>query len=94
MLYFQDYLRSSSLVNDVFKRHGIGLVTLQPEFALANFMAGTGMPLSTIIISATALFNNYLLFAAANNLFAEFNCQHQIKWHHVLVRFAYVKQHT
>ncbi|KAI8440091.1 hypothetical protein MSG28_001513 [Choristoneura fumiferana] len=28
----EDYLRSSELVCDVFKRHGIGLVTLQPEF--------------------------------------------------------------
>lgn len=27
-----DFLRSRSLVCDVFKRHGIGLVTLQPEF--------------------------------------------------------------
>lgn len=32
-----DYLKSSGLVNDVFKRHGIGLVTLQPEFLLTSF---------------------------------------------------------
>ncbi|XP_045492225.1 zinc transporter 1 [Colias croceus] len=31
----EDFLKSSSLVCDVFKRHGIGLVTLQPEFTLA-----------------------------------------------------------
>ncbi|XP_013185768.1 proton-coupled zinc antiporter SLC30A1 [Amyelois transitella] len=36
----KDYLKSSSLVCDLFKRHGIGLVTLQPEFNLASF-AGT-----------------------------------------------------
>ncbi|XP_045763823.1 zinc transporter 1 [Maniola jurtina] len=29
------YLRSSSLVCDIFKRYGIGLVTLQPEFSLS-----------------------------------------------------------
>ncbi|GBP17097.1 Zinc transporter 10 [Eumeta japonica] len=30
----EDYDKSSALVSDVFKRHGIGLVTLQPEFML------------------------------------------------------------
>nr|XP_026491259.1 zinc transporter 1 [Vanessa tameamea] len=29
------YFRSSSVVCDIFKRHGIGLVTLQPEFTLS-----------------------------------------------------------
>ncbi|KAJ2950725.1 hypothetical protein O0L34_g8986 [Tuta absoluta] len=32
----QEYLKSSSLVNDLFKKHGIGLVTLQPEFTLVD----------------------------------------------------------
>lgn len=27
-------MRSSALVIDVFKKHGIGLVTLQPEFVI------------------------------------------------------------
>ncbi|XP_050676997.1 zinc transporter 1 [Leptidea sinapis] len=31
----EDFLKSSGLVCDVFKRHGIGLVTLQPEFTLS-----------------------------------------------------------
>ncbi|XP_047522989.1 zinc transporter 1 [Pieris napi] len=30
-----DFLKSSNQVSDVFKRHGINLVTLQPEFSLA-----------------------------------------------------------
>ncbi|KAL4713536.1 hypothetical protein ACJJTC_007774 [Scirpophaga incertulas] len=34
----KDYLKSSALVCDLFKRHGIGLVTLQPEFHLADIM--------------------------------------------------------
>lgn len=34
----QDYLKSAELVNDVFKKHGIGLVTLQPEFSLSSFL--------------------------------------------------------
>ncbi|XP_028177431.1 zinc transporter 1 [Ostrinia furnacalis] len=34
----EDYLQSSALVCDLFKRHGIGLVTLQPEFDLAGFI--------------------------------------------------------
>lgn len=33
--FLQDYLKSAALVCEVFKRHGIGLVTLQPEFLLA-----------------------------------------------------------
>ncbi|XP_053599609.1 proton-coupled zinc antiporter SLC30A1 [Plodia interpunctella] len=36
----KDYLHSATLVSDLFKRYGIGLVTLQPEFNLASF-AGT-----------------------------------------------------
>lgn len=32
----EDYLKNSALVCDVFKRHGIGLVTLQPEFMLTS----------------------------------------------------------
>ncbi|KPJ20370.1 Zinc transporter 1 [Papilio machaon] len=36
----EDYLRNSELVCDVFKRHGIGLVTLQPEFTLTS-ISGT-----------------------------------------------------
>ncbi|XP_072941668.1 proton-coupled zinc antiporter SLC30A1 [Epargyreus clarus] len=32
----EDYLRNSALVCDVFKRHGINLVTLQPEFAFVS----------------------------------------------------------
>lgn len=31
-------MKSSDLVRDVFKRHGIGLVTLQPEFTLADLI--------------------------------------------------------
>lgn len=34
----QDYLKSSALVCDIFKRHGIGLVTLQPEFTLTSML--------------------------------------------------------
>ncbi|XP_045459386.1 zinc transporter 1 [Melitaea cinxia] len=34
------YLRSSNVVCDIFKRHGIGLVTLQPEFTLSS-ISGT-----------------------------------------------------
>lgn len=32
----EDYMKNSAKVSDVFKRHGIGLVTLQPEFILAS----------------------------------------------------------
>lgn len=35
-------MRSSALVCELFKRHGIGLVTLQPEFALSSNLAKTG----------------------------------------------------
>lgn len=35
-------MRSSALVCDLFKRHGIGLVTLQPEFTLASDLGKTG----------------------------------------------------
>ncbi|PZC70728.1 proton-coupled zinc antiporter SLC30A1 [Helicoverpa armigera] len=34
----EDYLKSSALVCDIFKRHGIGLVTLQPEFTLTSLL--------------------------------------------------------
>lgn len=34
----RDYLQSSALVCELFKRHGIGLVTLQPEFDLGGIM--------------------------------------------------------
>ncbi|XP_026326518.1 zinc transporter 1 [Hyposmocoma kahamanoa] len=37
----EDYMRSSALVCELFKRHGIGLVTLQPEFALASAVGKT-----------------------------------------------------
>ncbi|CAH0717276.1 unnamed protein product, partial [Brenthis ino] len=32
----EEYLRNSNLVCDVFKKHGIGLVTLQPEFMVSS----------------------------------------------------------
>lgn len=32
----EDYLKSSGLVADIFKRHGISLVTLQPEFIVTS----------------------------------------------------------
>ncbi|CAK1551696.1 unnamed protein product [Leptosia nina] len=35
----EDFMKSSNLVSDVFKRHGISLVTLQPEFCLASLQA-------------------------------------------------------
>lgn len=35
-------MRSSALVCELFKRHGIGLVTLQPEFDLAPALGKTG----------------------------------------------------
>ncbi|CAG9791883.1 unnamed protein product [Diatraea saccharalis] len=34
----KNYLHSSALVSDLFKRYGIGLVTLQPEFDLVDIM--------------------------------------------------------
>lgn len=45
----QDYLRNSELVCDVFKKHGIGLVTLQPEFTLTS-ISGKHLQLSVLII--------------------------------------------
>lgn len=44
----KDYLKTSALVCDVFKRHGIGLVTLQPEFMLTQ-LVGTEEEKRTLI---------------------------------------------